>query len=60
MCPELDVECLNTSNGCFKRLKRREIAAHLSICSAMVERKYDYNQLPKPELGKFKPCSLKN
>ena len=51
MCPESIMECINKQNGCNLKLKRRDILSHLGLCPSMVERRYEYNQLPKSELG---------
>ena len=51
MCPEVNVDCINTENGCNKKIKRKDMFSHLGICPTMVERRYDYNQLPRLELG---------
>ena len=51
LCPESIMECINKQNGCNLKLKRKDIFSHLGLCAAMVERRYEYNQLPKLDLG---------
>ena len=52
ICPEAVIPCINSSSGCKKTLRRKQLSRHFSHCPAsIIQCKYFYNRTRLPTLG---------